>query len=675
MVPALADKTRYAFASQLAVLQSCPLVITRLLRKRGSTLLAAKVLVISRLLHKSLSHRNDTPPFVESLRIQLGSLRRKLLIHIDRRFASSNTGTDTLVEAMCAFSLATSSLPKDVLRHFLHVRREALTARLEKGDGGDGNVLIALKVYIRTLQDTQAAFPKRLAESLAKLKAQPLLRDADVMGLMELSLDVHERWIADEVRNFTPWIRHEDLQKTEAESVLEEWARKAFAAFVDGFKKILEGVENMKDLVQLRKELLETWLSASSGSPSLSSSEVLDGLRAAITSQLGHLIRHRVGRLDLIGSEISGVIGRWRPGVTDAHLSLWDPSMTSMDVSNGAAAFKQAILDRSHGRNEAVLGVLERYNTWLRSTEEVEVVIQGLKDAKWDVDLEADEDDELGTDSRQSLLSEDDPRELQEEFDKALTKALRDLENQIRESVGSFTSEEQCQQAMFVLRVIREIRQRLPKHFGNDRFGLTIVPDTQQMVVDMVLKNPIHAFQRGMEKRSRSGRVLARALWEGMPELPVQPSPAIFKLLHGVVSALAEVGSDIWSPDATDVLKKQLRASLSTLLKSSLKLKLKPLDDQVNGLAGEQEERDEANGVNRRNSAANGEGGVTDWNIQLLFDILFLRNATETNSGTGGDELSALAETIHLKDESLDRLRKAAEGYWKRTSLLFALLT
>ncbi|KAI9872306.1 MAG: para-aminobenzoate synthase, (PABA) [Pleopsidium flavum] len=668
----LADRERYAFASQLAVLQRCPLVITRLLRKRCSTLLAAKVLVISRLLYKSLAQGNGTPPFLDNLRLQLGSLRRKLLAHIDRRFADSNTGTNALVEAMCAFSLATSSLPKDVLRHFLHVRQEMLTVRLEKGGGGDGSVLVALRVYIRTLQDTQAVFPKRLAESLAKMKAQPLLKDADVRGLMELSLDVHERWIADEVRNFTPWVRDEDLQKTEAEKVLTEWARKAFAAFIGGFKKILESVEDLKELVQLRKKLLETWLSADSRSPGLSSSEVLDGLRAAINGQLGRVIRSRVDRLDLIGSEITGVIERWRPGLTDVHPSLWDQSMTSMEVSNGAAAFKQAILGRSHGRNEAVLRVLERYNLWSRSIEEVEHVIQGLKDTKWDVDLETDEDDELELDSKQALLSEDDPRELQEGFQKALGKALRDLENQIQEFAGSFAPEEKAQQAMFVLRVVREIRHRLRKHYETVRVGPVIVHDFQQMVVESVLKDPIRTFDRAMEKRSRTGRVVTRALWEGTPKLPVQPSPTVFKLLHGTVSAMAEAGSDIWSPDATDVLKKQLRANLLILLNRSLKPK--SMDDKVNGIAGEEKEEDEPNGLNRPMIATNGDDGDTDWNIQLLFDASFIQKATMTNLETGEGGFNALVEKIHLEDGSLVRLHKAAEGYWKRTSLLFALL-
>lgn len=627
------------------------------------------MLVISRLLHKSLSQRNDTPPFVENLKTQLASLRRKLLAHIDRRFANMDTGTHALVEAMCAFSLATSSLPKDVLRHFLHVRREAMTTRLEKGGGRDGSVVMALRTYIRTLQDTRTVFPKRLADSLAKLKAQPLLKDADVRGLVEFSLDVHERWIAGEVRNFTPWVKHEDLQEAEVERVLKEWARKAFTAFTDGFKMILEDANDLKALVELRKDLLETWLSANCRYPGLSSSEVLDDLRSTINSQLSHVIHDIVHRLDSIGSEISRVIERWEPGVTDSLPALWDPSMTNLEVSNGAAAFKQALLDRSHGRNEAVIRVLGSYNLWLRSVEEVEVVIKGLKSTRWDVDLEADDEDELGLVSKQ-VLSEDDPRALQAGFETALREALRGLENQIQTSVNTFPLEERAQQAMFILRVVREIRQRLPKAYVNQDFGLIIVPEAQQMVVEMVLKNPVSTCGRVMERRSRSGRVLGRALWEGTPELPVQPSATIFRLLHDIVLTMAQVGNDIWSPDAVDILKKELRARILNIIESGLKPQM--MEDKMNGLT--EEGKDQIEGTVDQTRATNGEVGDADWDIQLLFDVLFLQQATKMKSKPAKDGLSALSGRIYMQDDSRDRVGNAAVAYWKRTSLLFALL-
>src|SRR4051794_38878422 len=125
---------RNTLASQLAVLQACPVVISRLLRKGGSSLLAAKILVVSRLLHKALSQTSNAPSLVEKLRYQLASLRRHLLRHIDRQFSNLSPSTSVLVDAMCAFSLATSSSPTDVLRHFTHVRLQAIAAQLDRNE-------------------------------------------------------------------------------------------------------------------------------------------------------------------------------------------------------------------------------------------------------------------------------------------------------------------------------------------------------------------------------------------------------------------------------------------------------------------------------------------------------------------------------------------------------------
>ncbi|CBX96895.1 hypothetical protein LEMA_P100260.1 [Plenodomus lingam JN3] len=107
------DGERYAFASQLSVLRNAPLVMTRLMRTEGSYLLIAKVLVISRLVHKALTKSTDKPSIVDQLWERLLSVRRKLLRRIDKRLSSTTGETATLVESMCAYALATSSTPSD----------------------------------------------------------------------------------------------------------------------------------------------------------------------------------------------------------------------------------------------------------------------------------------------------------------------------------------------------------------------------------------------------------------------------------------------------------------------------------------------------------------------------------------------------------------------------------
>ena len=96
-------------------------------------MLIAKVLVISRLIHKALGQSKDQPPIVDQLWEKLLSARRKLLRRIDSRLSNTTVESLTLVESMCAYALATSSTPTDVLNHFLKVRLDRVNTEL-KGD-------------------------------------------------------------------------------------------------------------------------------------------------------------------------------------------------------------------------------------------------------------------------------------------------------------------------------------------------------------------------------------------------------------------------------------------------------------------------------------------------------------------------------------------------------------
>ncbi|KAF6241450.1 hypothetical protein HO173_000160 [Letharia columbiana] len=352
---------RYSFASQLAVLRSCPDVISRLFKSGGSVLLAAKVLVISRLLHTKLSQRRNPPPFLDDLRNRLASLRRRLLGRIDRRLKSLEISRDVLVEAMCAFSLATSSSPKDVIRHYHHMRLEAISENMSQDGDGHDNVLLALRLYVKTLKDTQAVIPTQLARALERLKLVPLFKSQDVYSLIELNLDVHERWIGDDIRTFTPYIRHDDLTKAEAERSLKQWAKSAFGSFLAGLRNRIEDVEDPERLVDLRRQVLELWLSNHQHSTGVDSAETLDGLRHVFNLQSTRLIQSRASKLDRVGLIVKNVLQNWQAGVSDLTPSLWDSSMTSMEFENGGKSFRERLASRFTGKNEPLNKVSLEY--------------------------------------------------------------------------------------------------------------------------------------------------------------------------------------------------------------------------------------------------------------------------------------------------------------------------
>ncbi|KAI9822261.1 MAG: hypothetical protein M1832_003084 [Thelocarpon impressellum] len=678
------DKERFTFASLLALLQNCPLIISRLLRKGGSILLAAKILVISRRIHRALSQHEPVPPLASDIRGQLASLWRKLLRSIDRQFSNPEASTSRLVELMCAFSLATSSSLTDVLKHFQHVRLECIAAQFEGNHRDHARVLDALRLYSRTLQDTQAVLPNPIIENLVKLKSHPLFKDGEVRAVVELSLDVHERWIPDSIRHFTPWIGHEDLQKSDADKILRAWAKKAFSTVLEGLQRLLTGMEDFRGLVRLRTEIYTTWFDGRNRVAGFDSSGPLQGLRSAINEQLVQLVRERARRLHLVGTEVEAALEDWKDGITDEQQGLWELAGGSMNIADGAVGFRSAVLDRARGRNNAVGRVKGSYITWLRLVEEISTILKELREQKWDEDLD-DEEDEFGLESRNAQLSEDDPELLENELRESLAASFAELQNAIEECSKKISEGDRGgKQAMFLLRVLRELRQNLPKGCDVASFGLSLVPSLHAVVAETASSRPLQAFASGFDRRFHHQRQ-SRALWEGSPPLPVQPSPGVFKLLHGLASSMAD-GPDIWSTDAAAALKDVASRRVTSDVERTLKSRTgNGLVNGVNHVTASRADYGQANGS--VNGSVNGdteddEGSAEeDRTTQVLYDVALLqkvfssRSPFTQRSDETDDLKQSLLSSLKLGESSKERLQKSVAEYWKRTQLLFALLT
>lgn len=682
----LADIERYSFASQFAILRSCPEVLSRLLRYGGSVLLAAKVLVISRLLHRKLSQRPKTPPYLDKVWNRLTSLRRKVLSGIDTKFQSVEITGKTLIEAMCAFALATSSSPADVLRHFHHVRLEAIIQQGHNSPDDGRGILQALRVYTRTLNDTRTHVPGQLAKALQNLKSTPLFRGQDLRSLIELNLEVHQQWIGDDIKMFTPYIRSDDLQKLETNRILKDWAEQAFRAFLGELQGKLKAIDDLTVIMQLRTQVLQLWLSNSQRSVEIDGSEVFDGFRNAFNARLIELINVRTSSLEKFSVVIRETLQNWKSNSSDFYPSLWSTSMTSMEISNGGKAFTETLLNRSRGKNEILRARSIEYTAWLQRIEAIEELIISMRKIRWDEAVDEPQVDEDFLEDKQILLSEDDPRLLDSELRTALEKSFSALEDSIRNLVPEIQASNRDQQAVFLIRIWREIRQRFPSSLQHLDVGRNSITQLQQIAADGTIAAPLHASQRQIERDQRSSKVLGRSLWEGDPELPVLPSSWIFKLLYKLNISMMTLGNDIWSPQATDVLKKQLRAGLVSRLETSRLETWREPANMVNGsLVVEpsmQEDESKDNGaapVESDDHEFNLKNFNEDGKIQRIFDLLYFMQAT---SGKGkpfeNDSLALMQQSIvgeiGLAESSTKRMNKAAEEYWRRTSLLFALL-
>ena len=683
------------WVAKMKVLNLCAVVVGRLLRKGGNMdteasigrgknlVLAAKVLVLSRLLAKSLGdsaseRAREETDLVEESRRKLGSLRRRLLRAIESTLEKVRRSEDRedLVQALCAYSLATSSGAKDVLRHFLHVRGEALSLSFE--DEGEQKrempgVLRALELFTKSLLDVQALVPRRLADALSQLKTKPLLKDEALRELEGLRLDVCEKWFGDEILFFTPYVRHDDLDGPQAVDTLKGWAKKASEVLLQGLAKSMQTVSEFKTVVELRTKTLEVWIKDGGKAKGFSPSVILDGLRDVVNDRMVQLLESRVAKLHLVGTEIEATLGAWQEGITDKNHTLWEEDLLNMEIFNGANYFKQGILARTYGRNDAVSRAFRGYQTWRHLVDEIITVLEQLKKQRWDDDLE-DMEDDISLESRNTLLSREDPQMLQDHLDTSLEKAYADLHEKIALLLTTYKDSENIGQiSTYILRILRDIRSELPKNASLQIFGLSLVPSLHERLASSVSAKSVPKFAQTFFTKKR---VAGRGLWEGSPELPVQPSPSTFEFLHSLALAMANAGGDLWSPAAVNALKRHLRIELWRGWTSALKGQEEKESIKTDGTT--------ANGVESEISDGSHENGVEvtekseDIMIQALFDILVLDNSLEVAITTTEDQLKALEylveRRIDLESGTRRRLQQAAKEYWKRTSLLFGLL-
>lgn len=603
---------------------------------------------------------------------------------------------ELLVEAMCAFALATSSSPTDVLRHYHHVRLEAIEESQQRS-GHDPNILQSLKIYVNTLRDTKSVVPGSLAQALEGLKAVPLLRSPEIRALAELNLDLHERNLSDDIRGFTPYIRLDGLQKAETERLLKHWGKQAFHSFLEILRTNTSNIPEAHQLLKLRNATFELWYSNQQYAVSMDSAKIVDDLRDIFNLRWSSIIQQQVASLDRVGAEVQAMLQSWPGGNSNTSSMLWTPAMLSIETTNGAKTFREKLTTSLQGCNEPVRSVTERYITWAQGIEHIEGTIQQISIMKWEDDFDSIDDEDDFLHNKQVLLSEDDPRMLRDKLSGYLQSGFSRLQEAMQEATSGLNDQGHGQKAVFLLRVLREIRQHLPKSYENEALGLDCIMALQRLIAKAVCRNPLDRGRVRIGKANRSMTVAGKALWEGDPPLPVLPSPWVFRLLRELSSALGEIGTDVWSSQSVTILKEHLRSSLALMLKSIAQPAPQTNGHRTNdadkGALPSPEEGEnrpqgiqsklQANGDLIYNEASNSfsDGISQDVRVQWFFDVLYLDNATRHKTqGTKPEDRGSLAlqafadEDFDLSVESRQRLRKGADEYWKRTSLLFALL-
>lgn len=691
-----ATNTEAGHSARLRLLEACRLAVARLLKgglegKGDRLVLAAKTLILSRLLVSSFNSANiadeEITDEVETAKKNLGTLRRRLLRAVEKVLEKPGDSVKQadILKILCAYSLASSSGARDVLRHFLSVRKEAVLLEFESEENerekGPTNVLHGLDLYTKTLLDVQALVPYKLSEALASLKKEPLLADGSLRALEGLRLDVYEKWCGEEIQYFTPFIGHDDLEGAQARDMLISWAKHGCETLLSGLGKILEHMSEFKAIVNLRTSVLEYWIKNGGKPRGLDPSPMLEGLREAVNNRLVAVLDAKVAKLRLVGSEVAATLESWQTGISERHGSLWGEEMLDMDMSNGANHVVHEVISRLYGRNETVARAVTCYQSWYQLIDEVGDLVEQLRRQRWDNDTDEIEDEDV-IEARQKLLSKDDPQLLHERLHEGLRRAFGDLEKQIAVLwQGQREGTHSGHIAMYILRILRDIRSRLPKLDDLKTFGLSEVASLHQSLAGCVSISPIEDFNAKVLTR---GRVVGRGLWEGEPALPTHPSPGTFSLLRNLIMSMGDAGLDLWTPSAVKVLKQTFSDLLVAAWQKELESGAFGVQDADNepkspedNEAPTEEEGKTEDSIDKETALVTTSQQRQDLLIQWLYDTHLLQHYLKTNAASD-EGLTKLAEDIFtmtgLGDDVRGRITKSSQDHWKRTSLLFELL-
>lgn len=643
--------------ARVKVLKGALEAVSRIVRKGGNALGAAKVLVLARLLHKSVSESDSAPPVLSELKKKLAGVRRKLLAYIERSLARATGDRIILSNTMCAYAMITSSTPKDVLRHFLQVRYEQLESQAETPN--EDTILAMLDLYGKTLVDTRDLFPRRLAEALAQLSKAPLLRDDQVISIEELNLDIYSRWIPDDIRTFTPWVRNDQLTASETNEGLKAWAKQAQASFVQALRECLQKQQNAQAVLLIRRNVLSKFLSVSSKLRNDDFTQSIKDLQSVFLVRLEELAAESA---DLSGFALKS-LDNVSPPSRDIQSSPWALATQSLNLNAGALAFRAAILDNRHGRDTAVKLEHDALDRWTAQLNSHWDFVTSMRTAKWDDDLDFDlEDLEYeGDESLQDALSRNDAAKFEQKLRESTTEAFKQAYNNVEKA-----SSTQNEQAAFFIRILRELDMR--RGALSDRLSVskdskpfdhtTLISALHSTLAEQANYVALNDFSESLRKP----HIVAVSLWDGTPALPTQPSPTAYRYLTALQTRMAEMGEDVWSARAVEAVKKHACEGLVKVLDT-----YPPEEESKLAEGGETGEADfDAEKVAEHSKNVR---------VQRLFDALYLSSAFDSTSRDAlGDALSALQEAAGVDKAAEQRMTKSANEYWKRTSMLFGLL-
>lgn len=541
------DKKKIILA-ELRLLQRCCTTIASLLRE-AKFLHCAQLLVVSRLLLKSLSEHQLPVASLELLRNKISLLRRQLLRQIDARLTSPISQLPDLVQAICSYCLITSVSSEDALSHLQQLRLEKMRRMLQRDSDGSRHIHEALKYQLVSLQTFKALVGRPLAEAMTNIQRRPILADQTLRSLESLDFDKTGPLISSDIQSFVPYFKKSVLSSEDARLKLESWSEEAGRILVTSLTTHLKPSNDTSSVLGLRQDLYTALLPSYFSTPG--ASHMHQQIRHIVNEKLQAICSSQVKQLqDITASLTEGAADT--PNVQ----SLWDEDIAKASASTRGSRLIKQVKSRHTGYHQSLTKAQKALGQWVASTKSTEASFIELSKISWrDLIEEPNEEDEEEALDLSKQLGKTDAEGYVRFLQDSLRTGLSTLEANIVDAATRMgTEKSDIGRSVALLRSIRmsvaALRDGFPDYVTFEKID-TVIPQLHDLVAGEVLRQLSEASER--KKRS------LKSPNESLPE--DMPSPRAFVTLRRLCEIMFDIGgTDIWSVAAVDKVKVQVQA-------------------------------------------------------------------------------------------------------------------
>lgn len=543
------DKKKVVLA-ELRLLQRCCTTVATLLREL-KILQCAQLLVVSRLLLKSLLDRQLPATGLDLLPNKISLLRRQLLRQIDARLTSPLSQLPGLVEAICSYCLVTSLSSEDALSHLHQQRFEKMRRTLHRGSKDSHNIQEALRYQLVSLQTFQALAGRPLAEAMTNLQKRAILADPALRNLESLDLDRTVSLISSDIQSFVPYFKKSTLTPEDARAKLEAWSDGATQVLVTTLVTYLNASSDTFSVLNLRKELYTALLPSYFSTPG--AANMHQQIRRILNEKLQSVCLSQVKQLhDITSNLIEG------PADAPEVKSLWDNDIAQSGSNTQGSRLIKQVKSRHTGHHNSLNKAQKSLGKWVASTKTTEASLTELSKTSWrDMMEEPDEEDEEEALDLSKQLGKIDVEGYIKFLQSSLQEGLSAYEASIVDAATRIgTDNSDVGRSVALLRSIRMsvavLQDAYPHYMAFEKIQ-EVIPQLHDSVAGEV----VHRLSEMSERKGRSKMSPNESLPEDMP------SPRAFLTLRRLCKIMFDVGgTDIWSASAVEKVKIQVHARL-----------------------------------------------------------------------------------------------------------------